>query len=164
MGAKLSIYTLDFLRSLLSLTHFRHDCHHAYCTKKSMVLTLGSAFSGTARWDCSVSTVHGTAFMEGRKRFRSRSLCIIDATLQSVLHLEDTLLYTFVDVRPWDFLFMGRATSLYSGLSRKHGGCLSFFSSSALHFCNTWCVRSPWARSKSSAPAASIDPSFSNSI
>jgi hypothetical protein len=102
-----------FFRSRIFGTH----CHHASCTKKSTVLTWVLLFR--ERHAVAVMFQQSTARCSWKdgKRFRSRSLCIIDATLQSVLHMEDTLLYTFVDVRPRGFCFTGRATSLCSGLS-----------------------------------------------
>jgi len=40
MGATFSLYTLEFSNDLISPRIFGTDCHHAYCTKKSSVLTL----------------------------------------------------------------------------------------------------------------------------
>jgi hypothetical protein len=101
--------------------------------------------------------------MEGRERFRSRSLCIIDATLQSVLHYGGyPALHILLMYDRGNFLFLLREEPHLSTLGSHESMADTFLSHHLLHLhlCNTSCVSDRHRRSTSSAPAVSIDSIF----
>jgi hypothetical protein len=100
MGVAFPLYTLDFPTISFSTRIFGMDCHHAQCTKKSLVLTCFSSrvithAMATGGLDTRGNGVTGTdeLFAEWQPLHLSMLLCNFG------LHMEDTLLFdAFVDV------------------------------------------------------------------